>query len=921
MLPAWLALSTCLHAQENLPVVNFQNVQYKAQHQNWAISQSEDGILYAGNSDGLLEFDGAQWRLYPLPDNQITRTVFCSGSRIFVGGYGEFGYWQKMDTGDLHYHSLSRNSGIESTQTEEIWHILKIADYLYFQSFSYIYRYDLSQEAQPPVVTEIRAPGNFMFLQPVHDRILVQLIEKGLYEMKDDRFIPLPGTEALARTSVCGLLPYGTDGVLIATVKDGLYQWENGVMSPWRLTESDHLKKNLLNKAVLLTNGDYALGTLLAGVSIISPDGVLRHRFDKQNGLQNNSVLGMYEDMHHNLWLALDKGIDLLSLSSPLSFYNNQQVPLETTYAVAYWDNQLYVGSNLGLFRKKWPSSDPFRLVPGLAGQVWELKTFDGQLLCGHSEGTFLVTANGVKKIGMLPGGWATVPLESPAGPLLLQGTYTGLCVYRKDKAGEWTFSHKVADTPTLPIKYIALSENGTLWMAHAYKGLYRAQLNADATAATGWTDLSALSLLPDLNNAEVVNWNGRISIRSGGLFFTPSGDNRLLPDTSLNNSQETPFKIRQGIGNEWFKIYQDHIVLQNSQAVPIRLELVRNYETVAATPDYYFFCMNNGYAVYNRHSKTSPPYAIRAVIRRVSSLREPSLLLPAVSPAAASPRIRDLRIQFALPLFEEKVHFRYRLKGFTDKWSEWSEQTQADFTNLRAGNYTFELQNSYNRQLHYYHIELQPRWHETGWAHLTALLTVVLLIVYLVYLQERRMQKQRLRLLNEHEEQLHQRELANEKRIMEIRNEQLTTAIRSKSQQLSNIAINVVRKNEILEEIKSELIQVKQDLGQQFPAFHYQKLLESITRNVSGKEDWKVFEDNFNEVHEKFFARLKHLHPEISPSELKLAAALRMNLSSKEIAPIMSISIRGVEIKRYRLRKKLNLPENTNLNEYMMAI
>ena len=144
---------------------------------------------------------------------------------------------------------------------------------------------------------------------------------------------------------------------------------------------------------------------------------------------------------------------------------------------------------------------------------------------------------------------------------------------------------------------------------------------------------------------------------------------------------------------------------------------------------------------------------------------------------------------------------------------------------------------------------------------------------------------------------------------------------ITSKSQQLSNIAINVVRKNEILEEIRDELQQVKAVMGQQLPTLHYNKLLHSIERNVSGKEDWKLFEDNFNEVHNEFFKRLKENNPSITPSELRLAACLRMNLATKEMAPALGISVRGVEIKRYRLRKKLGLDNDANLSEYMMSI
>ncbi|MNL47866.1 Bacterial regulatory protein, luxR family [compost metagenome] len=89
----------------------------------------------------------------------------------------------------------------------------------------------------------------------------------------------------------------------------------------------------------------------------------------------------------------------------------------------------------------------------------------------------------------------------------------------------------------------------------------------------------------------------------------------------------------------------------------------------------------------------------------------------------------------------------------------------------------------------------------------------------------------------------------------------------------------------------------------------------------MAGKDDWILFEQNFDEVHEQFFKRLRQIYPTISPSELRLAACLRMNLSTKEMAPVLGISVRGVEIKRYRLRKKLGLDNDANLAQFMMDI
>ena len=88
----------------------------------------------------------------------------------------------------------------------------------------------------------------------------------------------------------------------------------------------------------------------------------------------------------------------------------------------------------------------------------------------------------------------------------------------------------------------------------------------------------------------------------------------------------------------------------------------------------------------------------------------------------------------------------------------------------------------------------------------------------------------------------------------------------------------------------------------------------------MNDSEDWKRFEVNFKELHEDFFERLLKEFPKLTPKDLKLCAYLKMNLSSKEIAPLMGISLRGVEIHRYRLRKKLQIETSEYLSSFLIT-
>jgi DNA-binding CsgD family transcriptional regulator/heme exporter protein D len=926
-------------AQETPPLVNFTPQVYKAHQQNWAIDQSADNIIYAANSDGLLEYDGSSWKLYPLPDHQIVRSVLCdkviipdpkkgkaltqnktATNRIYVGGYSEFGYWQESATGQLVYHSLSKKAGFATLKTEEIWHIQKTPDYIYFQSFSRIYRFDGKN------LTEIKVPGNFMFMRYVHNRLLVQMIGKGLYELNNRTWTPVPGTDALASSIVSSIMPMGTDKILITTTKNGLFIYENGQLRPWNMAIATDLKHNIINKAILLSqDSSYAIGTIQKGVYIISKEGVLKYHFNKENGLQNNTVLALAVDRRNHLWTGMDKGIDLISISSPVISYQTNDNPLGSTYAAAVWRGDLYVGSNNGVFVKKWKSAEPFRSIPGLGGQTWSLNVINDQLLCGHNDATYRIEKNGFHKISSVTGGWILLPVKSGNDTLLLQSAYTGLHVYKKDKNKLWSYAYPVKSVPPLPIRQLVQDSDGSFWLAHAYKGLYRTNLTPSLDSAIYWKEYQSPQEIPSEFSIELNKKRNKILVRSGSVYLEPDSAKKLQIITTFQSTPDEPFKIREGIREEWFKVFMNRVEFYSGSGDKknFDLTLVRNGETILTLSEsYYFFCLDNGYALYNRLGQTRqlPDNSLPSV-RRVSNLRNLSETFAIKSGVTLPEDVRSIRIAYSLPVFGQNIQFKYRLKGLTEQWSEWTDQNTVEFTNLDAGSYVFEIRSNLSNDIASYQFSVTPYWRETFWAKLLFWVAVTVILLALLFYQEKRLERHRRKLLEEQEEKLRQQKLSSERKIMEIQNEKLQSEIKNKSQQISNVAINVVRKNEILEEIRDELKQVKLDMGQQLPNIHYQKLLNSIERNVAGKEDWQLFEDNFEEIHEQFFKRLRTICPAISPSELRLAACLRMNLSTKEMAPALGISIRGVEIKRYRLRKKLDLGLDSNLVQYMMDI
>ena len=148
----------------------------------------------------------------------------------------------------------------------------------------------------------------------------------------------------------------------------------------------------------------------------------------------------------------------------------------------------------------------------------------------------------------------------------------------------------------------------------------------------------------------------------------------------------------------------------------------------------------------------------------------------------------------------------------------------------------------------------------------------------------------------------------------MKLKNEKLQDEIESKTRELSASTMSIIKKNEILNTIKGELEEVKNDDS-------VKPVIKIINKNLKNTGDWKMFQEAFNNADSDFLKKVKNAHPSLTPNDLRLCAYLRLNLSSKEIAPLLNISVRSVEIKRYRLRKKMELQHEKSLVAYILEL
>ncbi|GAB4014774.1 two-component regulator propeller domain-containing protein [Spirosoma koreense] len=905
-------------------LISYNRLVYGAYNQNWGVAQHpKTRFMYLANSKGLLEFDGGRWKTYELPRKQKVRSVAIDPSgRIYTGALGEFGYWVPGSGGDLVYHSLTPLIREKTFLNEEIWNILVTPEGVLFQSFAFVYRYRQGK------VTLIQPPATILFVYQVRQRLLLEVIGKGLYELQQDRYVLVPGSEFLGHETINSILPIGTNDLLIGTER-ALYHYDGQQFKPFNAGINAFIQRNRLNRGTLIKPGLYAFGTLLNGVLIVTEDGQIRYHFNQKNGLHNNTVLSMSEDADGNLWVGLDKGINLINLASPARYFTDPEGELGTVYDMVRYGNALYLGTNQGVYYKPLDRPQtPFQLITGTQGQVWDLTVVDNQLLCGHNRGTFRIEGDQAHWLSSVTGGWVLRRLKFHPNRLI-QGTYTNLCIYRKDLQGQWVFSHKV-DGFSAPVRQLEEDEEGRIWVNRAPdQGIQRLLLSADMRrieSRKSYTDAELGGPALDL-----CRFQNRILVTSPKhVLVQDRYTDRLIPALSSYPWLGRPvrklfsldstglFVLRQDGSLSWAQVGK-----RVADDIPIKAsQWVEEYENmVALDTSYLAICRENGFALLPRTGKaTVVDPALQPVIRSVAAGENASERL-AFQKAVPSLTHRQstILISFSTPFYTQPVKYSYWLENGMTNWTPYEAISQKEFSNLPPGQYVFHLKSNLNPNECSLTFIVQPPWYWTGWSKLLYLIVAGALIWLFYRLHLRRVAVQQNRIRQKLEEQLRHQEEQSQREIILLQKDQLEQGLIQKSEELANSTMSLIHKNELLMQLKEELNRVKLRSVNRLSGDDFERINVLIDNNISSEKDWKLFEANFNKVHEQFLKHLIENYPDLSPGDLKLAAYLRMNLSTKEIAQLLNITHRSVELKRYRLRKKLSLDADMNLGEFMM--
>lgn len=927
-------------------ILNFNNSIFQGGTQTWDIKQDSKGRMYFANNEGLLVYDGNYWKLYPQPNKSILRSIALKDDRIYAGGQDEIGYYAPDKQGVLQYTSLKNLIPRQYATFAELWDIEVYHQSVFFRTWERIFEY------RDGAVRTYPAESGWGMMKKTGDKLIAQDKRKGLFEFSRNEWLPM-GQEANApQFEITGMVSLGNDSLLLSSLQDGLYIYYKGITRKKASDADASFIRNHIYTFEQINGSEYVVGTTSAGCIVINAAGQVVQQIARPEGLQNNNVLSVFLDKDRNLWAGLNNGISFIAYNSAIKYIKPGKPDELAGYSVRVFNNNLYVATSDGAYvaplspsaKDMSFSKGDFTRLKNSAGQNWRFDEINHQLLMGHHNGSFLVRNNEVIQLTKDAGAWLFVPTSSvsPAKNVLV-GTYSGLSMLQFENntfknLGELEGMHE-------SLRFLAIDNNNMVWASHPYRGVYRIALAADGRSFRHelFTEKDGL---PSTFRNNVFRVKNRVVFATeNGVYEFDEEKKRFVKSQLLFNlfgATMIQYLNEDADGNIWFCAGKKIGVINFGVSAKPSLtyfpeltgKILAGFEYIYPYNSENIFIASTVGIIHLNYKKyiigNAKPEILLAQVKmsgKMDSVLFGGYFHEKNPVLHVSNRDNGFHFEFSSPAFglQSNINYSYQLTGVDRGWSAPTSKTEKEYTNLPEGHYTFMVK-AFDNMGHEsntvsYSFVINPAWYRTVWAYGFYVLLLMALLYYGYKYQKRQFLKQKL-LFEEEQKRLkyiHQLEVEkNEKEIIQLQNEKLVNEMIYKNKELADVSMHLVERSDALIKVKDELQRLHKKTGGNHDVKRAIELVNEIEKNNS---NWEQFAAHFDEINNDFIKKLKTKFPHLTSTDLKVCTYLQLKLATKEIAQLMNITVRGVEISRYRLRKKMNLQTGEVLNDFLNRI
>ena len=691
--------------ERGLPLVrNVSPAEHGGRGQSFAVTEDRRGLLYVGNLKGLLEYDGARWRILTLPNESAVFAVApAADGRVYVGGWDELGVLLPDARGELAYSSLVDRLPKGLRPLGRVRGVHAVGGIVCFRTDARLFLWDGTAMRVVPAPPGGAFGGSF---DAGEGEVWVQAPE-GLARVTPAGLEPLPEAIRFAGEHVEAVVPAAPGRRLVVVRGKGLFLLGDGAARPVGAAAERLLDRSEVEGGALLPDGRVALATRRGGVVVLAADFTADEAVATAEGLPGDDVRSVHVAHDGALWVALDTGLSRVELSSPVSVFDRRTGLSGTVMAVSRHRGRLLVATTAGLFALgEGPAGETgrararFTRVPGVGPG------------CFHAEGAgddlLVATRAGLLVVG--PGGTRVVPGTEKAAvyaltpSLRFPGRYwiglpDGLGLLRREGTG-WALDRFTRGIGG-PIRFaVELPGEDSVWLGSVFRGVLRARFpergGAPQVTTVGVADEVSLFAGRDGLRA-VAAGRGvfRVDTRAPGLVEDPAF-------TSVANDQEVFLGVEDSAGNVWLNSVPPSFVVRKDGRLSGERRVVpgipgRDFQLLAALDDAVWLGSEDGLFRYEV-AATRPLLPLPApLVRRVVAGR--GTLLSGGAEAAAPPELPTvpasagrLRFECAPRTHDQPVSFQFLLEGAERDFSDPTPDTTREYTNLREGDYTFRV-------------------------------------------------------------------------------------------------------------------------------------------------------------------------------------------------------------------------------------
>lgn len=895
-----LILSIFTKAQSFAPIItNYSKTEYMGESPIWDIAEnSKTGTVFFANNRNILKYDGNFWEKIVTNNLSITRSVASINNVVYTGSLKNFGYWKWVD-GKRKYISISdKFNSFKGLEQEEIWKIFYHKKKIYFQSFNYLFAFDGNQ------VKRYKLPALSSYVYLVDGKLLVATISKGVYEFLDGNFIKKFNVLNDKPVVIHGIEHYKND-FLVGTLTEGIFVINNKNEVRQFDEKFNQVLKNTLILKMLILEDKLIVGTSNNGIYIYNLQNKTYRNYNQNQGLISNTIQTIKLDHKGNAWLGTDKGISKIELKNETELLYDYNGNLGNVFGFDFSNDKFYIGTNHGFYSYSSQQNITKELIE--KGLIWNVSNIDNQLFVSDGWGTYLYR-NSLDKISSNNGGYKLIKQDAT----YYQSTFTG--VYKFDKStinNPQKIGHlsvPILDFVYLNNEILGIGKNG---------GLYLFNIKDNTSKEILYKNQSLI-------NPQIIREDNKVYILIDAQNLVEFDVNsEEFTTNKLNSKLKNIYRIRE-IDYNTFLIEADNILyyskIENNTLIyyliPKKLydgKLVDDNLVVKKKEDFLYINLENGVLKYD----------LKSIRRDLPKVKISAKINQNVLTNNSSIEYSNNYIDFFISILSDDFTNYQLFYQLNDSKLLPLISPILNYKQLESGQYklsVFSLKNGNFEQLNSFDFTIKKIWYLSN-GMILVYIFIIAAIVFSFYRYNKLKIKQRFRMKQkEFQYELNLLEISHQQELKEVNYKKerqlLESSLQSKSTELAAQALKLVNQRAIITEVNELFSQLEVTDENKKLKRKFEKTFSEYNYN---RNEWQNFEMNIQEIHQDFIQRLTLKFPSLTAKDIKLCVFLRMNLSTKEIAPLMHLNYRSIELQRYRLRKKMQISSEVNLNKWMI--